>query len=103
MFILHSCFLRAGLRLQNFLGAFKLVALVLIAGAGIAHKLGVPGFALRAGVAAPHALDSWAAFWARSESGRGGWNAAVVGMTNVIWYAPRPSSLLEIAFIHGII
>ncbi|KAF7967538.1 hypothetical protein HWV62_33952 [Athelia sp. TMB] len=85
VFLLHSCFFHAGLRLQNFLGAFKLLALLLIAVAAIAHKLGVPGFQLRPGVEPSHALDSWSEFWARSEGGHGGWNAAIIGITNVIW------------------
>ena len=42
--ILHGTALKAGLRLQNALGGFKLLVLLGIALSGVAVLLGVPGF-----------------------------------------------------------
>ena len=45
-FLLHGTHIKWGVRLQNALGAFKLVILVGIAGSGLAVLLGLPGFKL---------------------------------------------------------
>jgi amino acid transporter len=81
--ILHGVFLNWGLRLQNILGFFKLIALLVIAIAGMFHVIGVPGFELQAGVDVPRNFER-DTFWEGSGTGA---NAFVTGMTNVIWYA----------------
>lgn len=79
--IMHGVFLKQGLRLQNTLGFFKLIALVAIAVAGMFHLIGVPGFKLQDGVDIPKNFNQ-GNFWAGSGVGV---NAFVTGMTNVIW------------------
>jgi amino acid transporter len=69
--------------LQNILGFFKLFALLAIAMTGMFHVIGVPGFALQAGVDVPRNFER-DTFWEGSGIGA---NAFVTGMTNVIWYA----------------
>jgi len=81
--IVHGVFLNWGLRLQNILGFFKLIALLVIAIAGMFHVIGVPGFELQAGVDVPRNFER-DTFWEGSGTGA---NAFVAGMTNVIWYA----------------
>ena len=82
-FLIHGVFLKWGLRLQNILGFFKLIALLAIAMTGMFHVIGVPGFDLQAGVDVPRNFE-WDTFWEGSGTGA---NAFVTGMTNVIWYA----------------
>ena len=81
--IVHGTFLNFGLRLQNVLGAFKLVVLVLVAGSGFLSLLGVPGFAVGEEYDQPNNY-TWQTFWEGSNFGA---NAFVIGMNNVIWWA----------------
>ena len=78
---MHSCFMTAGLRLQNTLGFFKLWILISIVIVGMAHLAGVPGFELRGDVEVPDNLRR-SKLW----EGRGnGVTAFVTGLYNVIW------------------
>ena len=80
--IVHGTFLNFGLRLQNVLGAFKLVVLVLVAGSGFLSLLGVPGFVVGEEYDQPNNY-TWQTFWEGSNFGA---NAFVIGMYNVIWW-----------------
>ena len=80
-FIVHSCFMTAGLRLQNTLGIFKLLILISIVITGIAHLSGVPGFELKGDVEVPDNLR-WSKMWEGSGNGA---TAFVTGLYNVIW------------------
>ncbi|TFK89888.1 amino acid transporter [Polyporus arcularius HHB13444] len=77
--LLHGVALKAGLRLQNALGIFKLVVLTGIALTGLASLLRVPGFKL----ANPPRNFEWDRMWEGSL--KGGANAFVTGLFNVIW------------------
>ena len=81
--IVHGMFLNFGLRLQNILGAFKLVVFVLVAGSGFLSLLGVPGFAVGEEYDQPNNY-TWQTFWEGSNFGA---NVLVIGMYNVIWWA----------------
>ncbi|KAL0958390.1 hypothetical protein HGRIS_000532 [Hohenbuehelia grisea] len=78
---LHGCFLKAGIRIQNTLGALKLVVLTGIALSGIFCLIGVPGFKLHEGYELPDNF-SWDKFWEGSGTGANGF---VTGLYNVIW------------------
>ena len=80
-FIVHSCFMTAGLRLQNTLGIFKLLILISIVITGIVHLSGVPGFELKGDVEVPDNLW-WLKMW---EGSGNGVTAFVTGLYNVIW------------------
>ncbi|KAF9652380.1 amino acid transporter [Thelephora ganbajun] len=80
-FIMHSCFMTAGLRLQNTLGFFKLLILISIVVTGMAHLAGVPGFELKADAEVPDNLQ-WSKLWEGSGNGA---TAFVTGLYNVIW------------------
>jgi hypothetical protein len=71
-----------GLKLQNALGFFKLLVLLIIAVSGLLSLAGVPGFAVRAGYDIPHNF-TWSSFWEGSDIGL---NAFVTGMYNMIWW-----------------
>ena len=79
--VVHGAFLNFGLRLQNALGVFKVVVLVLIAGSGFLSLAGVPGFAVGKQYDQPNNY-TWPTFWDGSSSGA---NAFAIGMYNVIW------------------
>lgn len=79
--LMHGVFLTWGLRLQNALGMFKLLVLLLIAVVGMLHVAGVPGFELQDGVDVPKNFQR-STFWEGSGTGI---NAFVTGLTNVIW------------------
>ncbi|KAF8438852.1 APC amino acid permease [Boletus edulis BED1] len=79
--IVHGAFLKFGLKLQNALGAFKLVVLVLIIGSGFLSLIGVPGFAVGEDYDQPNNY-TWQTFWEGSNFGA---NAFAIGMYNVIW------------------
>jgi amino acid transporter len=81
--VIHGVFLNWGLRIQNMLGIFKLIALLGIVITGVFHVIGVPGFGLQDGVDIPRNFER-DTFWEGSGTGA---NAFVIGMTNVIWYA----------------
>ena len=76
---MHSCFMTAGLRLQNTLGFFKLLISIVII--GMAHLAGAPGFELKGDVEAPDNLQ-WSKMWEGSGNGA---TAFVTGLYNVIW------------------
>ncbi|CDO75763.1 hypothetical protein BN946_scf184921.g39 [Trametes cinnabarina] len=76
---LHGTMLKTGLRIQNTLGLFKLSVLIGIALSGLASLLRVKGFKLEN---RPHNFE-WDKMWEGSL--RGGANAFVTGLFNVIW------------------
>ena len=80
--MVHGVFLSFGLKLQNALGVFKLVVVVLIAGLGFLSLIGVPGFTVRDEYDQPNNY-SWRTFWEGTNLGA---NAFVTGMYNVIWW-----------------
>lgn len=80
--IVHGVFLDFGLRLQNALGAFKLVVLILVAGSGLLSLIGAPGFAVGERYDQPNNY-TWETFWEGSNLGA---NAFATGMYNVIWW-----------------
>ena len=80
-FIVHSCFMTTGLRLQNTLGFFKLLILISVVIVGMAHLAGIPGFKLREDVEVPDNLQ-WSKLWEGSGNGA---TAFVTGLYNVIW------------------
>ena len=94
-FIIHSCFMTAGLRLQNALGFFKLLILILIVIVGIAHLAGVPGFELKGNVEVPDNLQ-WSRLWEGSGNGA---TAFVTGLYNVIWRVPKSSLMVRVSVI----
>ncbi|KAI0371226.1 amino acid transporter [Pilatotrama ljubarskyi] len=77
--LLHGTMLKAGLRIQNTLGLFKLVVLIGIAFSGLASLLQVKGFRLEN----PPRNYEWDKMWEGSL--KGGANAFVTGLFNVIW------------------
>ncbi|KAJ7362272.1 APC amino acid permease [Mycena albidolilacea] len=93
----HGTFLKFGVRLQNTLGAFKLLILFAISLLGILSLLGVPGLAVRAPYETPHNFESWAAFWEGSGTGANGF---VTALYSVIWsligYANANYALSEV-------
>ncbi|KAJ3520567.1 hypothetical protein NMY22_g12697 [Coprinellus aureogranulatus] len=71
-----------GLRLQNTLGAGKLLILCSIGLMGILSLAGIPGFGVKDGYEVPNNF-TWSTFW---EGSRGkGANAFVSGLFNVMW------------------
>jgi len=80
-FVMHGCFMTAGLRLQNMLGFFKLLILISIVIIGMAHLAGIPGFELKGDVEVPDNLR-WSKLWEGSGNGA---TAFVTGLYNVIW------------------
>jgi amino acid transporter len=87
-----------GVRLQNTLGAGKLLVLSAIAISGLLCLAGVPGFQVREGYEVPDSFSSWEKLWEGS-SGRGS-NAFVTGLFGVTWsfigYANANYALSEI-------
>ena len=81
--VLHGAFLRTGLKVQNVLGMFKLVIILVITIAGLLSLTGVPYFNVRPEYEKPDNFE-WNKFWEGS-SGKGA-NAFVTGLYNVIWY-----------------
>ncbi|TEB31036.1 APC amino acid permease [Coprinellus micaceus] len=80
---MHGTFLAPwGLRLQNTLGAGKLLVLISIVLAGLLSLVGVAGFSVKEGYEVPRNFQ-WDKFW---EGSRGkGANAFVNGLYNVMW------------------
>ncbi|KAF8193218.1 APC amino acid permease [Mycena galopus ATCC 62051] len=93
----HGTLLTFGVRLQNALGAFKLLILFAISFLGILSLLGVPGLAVRAPYETPHNFRSWAALWEGSGTGANGF---VTALYSVIWsfigYANANYALSEV-------
>ncbi|KAH7924904.1 APC amino acid permease [Leucogyrophana mollusca] len=79
--VIHGVFLKWGIRLQNALGFFKLIVLVLIAASGVLSLAGAPGFEIGAEYEAPDNFR-WGKFWEGTDLSA---NAFVTGMYNVIW------------------
>ncbi|KAJ7773966.1 APC amino acid permease [Mycena metata] len=95
--LVHGTLLKFGVRLQNTLGAFKLLILAAIASLGILSLLGVPALAVRAPYERPHNFDSLAHLWAGSGTGVNGF---VTALYSVIWsfigYANANYALSEV-------
>ena len=83
--VVHGAFLKFGVRLQDALGIFKLVLLVLVAGSGFLCLIGAPGFAVGAEYDQPNNY-TWGTFWEGSNFGA---NSFVIGMYNVIWWVTQ--------------
>ena len=95
--VLHGTHIRWGVRLQNVLGAFKLLILIGIAGSGLAALANVPGFRLQdvssfvqdfvqmitSCTPQPPRNFEWRTMWKGSLGG--GAYAFVTGLYNVIW------------------
>jgi hypothetical protein len=79
--VVHGSFLNFGLRLQNTLGAFTLLVLVLMACSGLLSLAGAPGFSVGDEYDQPNNF-TWITFWEGSNFGA---NAFITGMYNVIW------------------
>ncbi|KAH7924907.1 amino acid transporter [Leucogyrophana mollusca] len=79
--IMHGVFFKWGVRLQNALGIFKLVVLVLISFSGLFCLVGVPGFEIKESYDPPKNF-TWDEFWQGTDLSL---NAFVTGMYNVIW------------------
>ncbi|KIJ15324.1 hypothetical protein PAXINDRAFT_169126 [Paxillus involutus ATCC 200175] len=94
--VVHGSFLNFGLRLQNTLGAFTLLVLVLMACSGLLSLAGAPGFSVGDEYDQPNNF-AWSTFWEGSNFGA---NAFVTGMYNVIWsyigYSNANTSLSEV-------
>ncbi|KAF8834676.1 amino acid transporter [Paxillus ammoniavirescens] len=94
--VVHGVFLTFGLRLQNTLGAFTLLILVMMACSGLLSLAGVPGFSVGDEYDQPNNF-TWITFWEGSNFGA---NAFVTGMYNVIWsyigYSNANNALSEI-------
>ncbi|KAJ7466833.1 APC amino acid permease [Mycena galericulata] len=95
--LVHGTLLKFGVRLQNALGAFKLVILATISLVGILCLLDVPGFAVRAPYEVPHNFQ-WAKLW--EGTGGTGANGLVTALYSVIWsfigYANANYALSEV-------
>ncbi|KAF8881208.1 hypothetical protein BD779DRAFT_1546812 [Infundibulicybe gibba] len=77
----HGTTVKWGLRLQNALGMFKIIILLMIAACGILCLAGAPGFSVREEYDPPKNFE-WRYFWEGSGTGT---NAFVTGLYNVIW------------------
>ncbi|KAJ2912026.1 hypothetical protein MD484_g8385, partial [Candolleomyces efflorescens] len=81
--VMHgTCLAPWGLRLQNTLGAGKLIVLSVISLSGLLCLVGFPGFRIREGYEVPDNFR-WEKLWEGS-SGKGA-NAFVSGLYNVMW------------------
>ena len=80
--LVHGTFLTLGLRLQNTLGAVKLLVLALIPVSGFLYLAGVKGIQVRDEYEKPNNF-TWDNFWEGSVTGP---SAFVNGLYNVIWY-----------------
>lgn len=80
--ILHGCFSKYGLLLQNALGLFKLLILSTISLFGLLSLLGVPGFSIRPEYEVPNNFE-WDRLW--EGTGETGANALATALFSVIW------------------
>ena len=80
--LIHGTLLKQGLRLQNTLGALKLIVLALIPVSGLLYLAGVKGIQVRDEYEKPNNF-AWDKLWEGSGTGPG---AFVNGLYNVIWY-----------------
>ena len=85
--LVHGTFLKLGLRLQNTLGAVKLLVLTLIPVFGFLYLAGVKGFQVRDEYEKPNNF-TWDTFWEGSGTGL---SAFANGLYNVIWYESSAS------------
>lgn len=81
-FVIHGIFPRFGVKLQDTLGIFKLVILLLVSTSGFFTMLGVPGFSVGEEYDQPHNFK-WAAFWEGSNMNA---SAFSNGIYIVIWW-----------------
>ncbi|TFK65498.1 APC amino acid permease [Pluteus cervinus] len=79
--VVHGCFPRFGLRLQNTLGFFKFILLSSVAFIGLLYLVKVPGFELRPDVDPPDNLR-WEKLW---EGEATGINAHAMALYYVLW------------------
>ena len=79
--LVHGTLLKVGLRLQNTLGALKLLVLALIPVSGILYLAGVKGIEIGDEYEKPNNF-TWDTFWEGSGTGP---SAFVNGLYNVIW------------------
>ncbi|KAF8678630.1 hypothetical protein AX14_004685 [Amanita brunnescens Koide BX004] len=77
----HGANVTLGIRIQNFLGMFKLVVLTFVAIAGILSLAGVSGFQVREGYEKPHNYE-WKNFWQGSVIAP---DALSTGFYTVLW------------------
>ena len=80
--LVHGTLLKQGLRLQNTLGALKLLVLALIPVSGFLYLAGVKGIQVGDEYEKPNNF-TWDSFWEGSGTGP---SAFVNGLYNVIWY-----------------
>ncbi|KAJ7488059.1 APC amino acid permease [Mycena latifolia] len=94
--LVHGTLLKFGVRLQNTLGAFKLIILAAISLLGILCLFNVPGFTVREPYEVPHNFQ-WARLWEGSGTGVNGF---VTALYSVIWsfigYANANYALSEV-------
>jgi amino acid transporter len=93
--LVHGTLLKQGLRLQNTLGALKLIVLALIPVSGFLYLAGVKGIQVGDEYEKPNNF-TWDSFWEGSGTGPG---AFVNGLYNVIWYEPSASGAFCMYFL----
>ncbi|KAI5995149.1 APC amino acid permease [Pisolithus albus] len=79
--VVHGVFPTVGVTLQDTLGMFKLVVLLLISASGLFSLVGIPGFAVGETYSQPHNFE-WTTFWEGSNMNA---NAFTNGVYLVIW------------------
>ena len=92
--LIHGTLLKLGLRVQNTLGALKLVVLALIPVSGFLYLAGVKGIQVGDEYEKPNNF-TWDKFWEGSGTGP---SAFVNGLYNVIWYESSFSRLSTCIF-----
>ncbi|PPR02166.1 hypothetical protein CVT24_011354, partial [Panaeolus cyanescens] len=76
--LLHGLHIPSGLKLQNGLGALKIIVLIIMVGTGVAALMGV----LQPGVTPPRNFSSWEKIWEGTQTGG---NVVCACLYNVIW------------------
>ncbi|KAI6107660.1 APC amino acid permease [Pisolithus croceorrhizus] len=79
--VVHGVFPTVGIKLQDTLGVFKLLVLLLISASGLFSLVGVPGFSVGEAYSQPHNFR-WSTFWEGSNMSA---NAFTNGVYLVIW------------------